>query len=181
VIPASIATTIVWFFCQLGAFEIAHNAGGWWLDWTSPAVTPYLGTAVKDLIYRGLIQTWTNSSNGYEINQWTLLPLLKGSFLVYLMLVSTAYVKPRYRMMVEIALFLYYYISNDCKLFQSIDLPNADNIRFIRSTILLWCIPLRSFTTPSPYQLARPSQMAAAISLSHPHIFRSLSCLIPRI
>ena len=60
-----------------------------------------------------LITTWVRSWNAYEPNQWTLLPLLKGAFLVYTMLFATAYMKPRYRMMVEMALFVYYYISND--------------------------------------------------------------------
>lgn len=49
----------------------------------------------------------------YEANQWTLLPLLKGAFLVYIMLFATAYIKPRYRMMVEFGMFIYYYIAND--------------------------------------------------------------------
>jgi hypothetical protein len=42
------------------------------------------------------------------------MPLLKGAFLVYTMLMSTAYMQPRYRMMVSLMLYVYYYICNDC-------------------------------------------------------------------
>jgi len=75
-------------------------------------MTPYFGEAIKSLFYY-LITTWTKSWNIYDNNQWTLLPLLKGSMMVYMMLIATAYCKPRYRMLVELGLFVYYYISND--------------------------------------------------------------------
>lgn len=77
-------------------------------------MSPYLGVAIKDLLSH-IITTWTTSWNVYDLNQWTLLPLLKGSMLIYMMMIATAYVKPRYRMMIELAFFVYYYISNDCK------------------------------------------------------------------
>jgi hypothetical protein len=112
-LPTSIVTVGIWFICQFGVFEVANHVEGWWLNYTAPNVTPYIGAAVKELILN-MITTWTRSWNGYDNNQWTLLPLLKGAFLVYTMLVATAYVKPRYRMMVEMGLFVYYYICNDC-------------------------------------------------------------------
>lgn len=77
-------------------------------------MTPWFGDALKSLIYN-IITTWTRSWNNYDNNQWTLLPLLKGSMLIYTMLFATAYVKPRYRMLVELGLFVYYYVSNDCE------------------------------------------------------------------
>lgn len=94
-------------------FEVANRVEGWWLNYTSPNITPYVGPAIKMLLLN-MITTWTRSWNVYDNNQWTLLPLLKGAFLVYIMLFATAYMKPRYRMMVEMGLFVYYYISNDC-------------------------------------------------------------------
>jgi hypothetical protein len=77
-------------------------------------MTPYIGKAVNSLIYH-IITTWTKSWNIYDNNQWTLLPLLKGSMTVYMMLVATAYCKTRYRMMIELALVVYFYVGNDCK------------------------------------------------------------------
>lgn len=113
-LPTTMATTLIWFFCQFGAFEVGNRIDSWWVNYTSPNITPYIGEAIKSLFYY-LITTWTKSWNIYDNNQWTLLPLLKGSMLVYMMMVATAYCKPKYRMMVEIGLFIYYYISNDCK------------------------------------------------------------------
>ncbi|KAI9052587.1 hypothetical protein LZ554_003930 [Drepanopeziza brunnea f. sp. 'monogermtubi'] len=112
ILPTSFATTLIWFLCQFGVFEVGNRATGWWLNYTSPSLTPYFGNAVKSLILN-LITTWTKSWNIYDNNQWTLLPLLKGSMLVYMFLVATAYCRPRYRMILELALFVYYYISND--------------------------------------------------------------------
>jgi hypothetical protein len=112
-LPTSIATIIIWFICQFGVFEVANRVEGWWLNYTSPNITPYIGKAVKMLIMN-MVTTWTREWNVYDNNQWTLFGLLKGAFLVYVMLFATAYVKPRYRMMVEMALFVYYYICNDC-------------------------------------------------------------------
>lgn len=117
-LPTSIATILIWFICQFGVFEVANRVEGWWLNYTSPNITPYIGKAIKMLILN-MITTWTRSWNVYDNNQWTLLPLLKGAFLVYVMLFATAYMKPRYRMMVEMGLFVYYYISNDCASFLS--------------------------------------------------------------
>jgi hypothetical protein len=44
-----------------------------------------------------------------------MLPLLKSSMLVFIFLFAAAYCKTRYRIMVELGLFVYFYVSNDCK------------------------------------------------------------------
>ncbi|KAG4438039.1 hypothetical protein IFR05_006498 [Cadophora sp. M221] len=112
ILPTTMATTMIWFFCQFGVFEVGNRVNSWWVNYTSPNITPYIGNAVMDLIHH-LITTWTKSWNVYDNNQWTLLPLLKGSMLVYMFLVATAFCKARYRMILELAMFVYYYISND--------------------------------------------------------------------
>ncbi|KAF8860641.1 hypothetical protein BDZ45DRAFT_587984 [Acephala macrosclerotiorum] len=112
ILPTTIATTLIWFICQFGVFEVGNRVDSWWVNYTSPNMTPFFGEAIKSLLYH-IITTWTKSWNIYDNNQWTLLPLLKGSMLIYMMLVATAYCKPRYRMIIELALFVYYYISND--------------------------------------------------------------------
>jgi hypothetical protein len=132
---------MIWFICQFGVFEVANRVEGWWLNYTSPNITPYIGQAIKMLILN-MITTWTRSWNVYDNNQWTLLPLLKGAFLVYIMLFATAYMKPRYRMMVEMGLFVYYYISNDCASPNPIrSLSPANQNSRLRHAILLRNLP----------------------------------------
>ncbi|ESZ89506.1 hypothetical protein SBOR_10109 [Sclerotinia borealis F-4128] len=98
VLPTTIATVIIWFLCQFGIYKIAKRCDSWWVEATSPDITPYFGDAVKSLLYH-LITTWTRGWNIYDGNQWTLLPLLKGAMLVYIFMLGTAGMKPRYRMM----------------------------------------------------------------------------------
>ncbi|CCU77320.1 unnamed protein product [Blumeria hordei] len=112
VLPTTIATTLIWLLCQLGVFDIANHVQSVWLNHSSPNATPYVGPALRDLVYN-LITTWTKEFNVYDINQWTLFPLLKGSMLVYVMIVASAYCKTRYRMIVEFSLFLFCYIAKD--------------------------------------------------------------------
>ena len=38
---------------------------------------------------------------------------MKGAFLVYTFLYATAYFKPRYRMIGELGMFVYYYLAHD--------------------------------------------------------------------
>jgi len=55
-IPAGLATTISWFLCQLGAFDLAHSTlPEWgWLHFQSPWASPDWFTAVQDL-FRALV------------------------------------------------------------------------------------------------------------------------------
>ncbi|TGO47928.1 hypothetical protein BCON_0258g00070 [Botryotinia convoluta] len=112
VLPTTIATTIIWFLCQFGIYKVAKRSDSWWIEATSPDITPYFGDAVKSLLYH-LITTWTRGWNIYDGNQWTLLPLLKGAMLVYVFMLGTAGMKSRYRMMSSMALFVYFYVAND--------------------------------------------------------------------
>lgn len=116
VLPTTIATTIIWFLCQFGIYKVAKRSDSWWIEATSPDITPYFGDAVKSLLYH-LITTWTRGWNIYDGNQWTLLPLLKGAMMVYVFMLGTAGMKARYRMMSSMALFVYFYVANDCKFF----------------------------------------------------------------
>jgi peptidoglycan/LPS O-acetylase OafA/YrhL len=114
ILPTSIATTLTWFFCQLGVFEVGNRIDSWWINFSSPNMTPYIGEAIYSLLSH-LITTWTKGWNTYDHNTWTMLPLLRASMLIYIMVVATAYCKARYRMIIELSLFLYCYIGNDCK------------------------------------------------------------------
>ncbi len=119
VLPSAIATALIWTLSQLGAFQIAKHCDSWWIGATSPDQVPmFLGDAVKNLI-SNIVTTWVVGMNDYDGNQWTLLPLLKGSLLVYTFMSATSHVKQWYRMQLSLAVFFYFYIASDCKCFCS--------------------------------------------------------------
>lgn len=112
VLPTTIATVLTWFVCQFGVFEIARHANNPWLSYTAPERTPYFGDAVRSLFFN-VIETWVYGRNAYDANHWNLQPLLKGSMLVYISVIATIYMQPKYRMMISMAQWIYYYIGND--------------------------------------------------------------------
>jgi Acyltransferase family len=114
ILPTAIATTITWFFCQFGVFQVAEKADSWWLNFSAPRMTPYIGEAIYSLLLE-MIMTWSRGWNMYDHHTWTMLPLLKSSMLVFIFLFAAAYCKTRYRIMLELGLLVYFYISNDCK------------------------------------------------------------------
>lgn len=114
-LPAAAATCLSFVICEFGLYAMAKHQDSWWLDVGTPARAPYLGQALVKLVHN-LITTWTSSMNTYDPNQWTLLPLLRGSMWVYVFMVATAYVKPRFRMLASLGLWVYFYIAADCEL-----------------------------------------------------------------
>ncbi|KAI1856951.1 uncharacterized protein JN550_013553 [Neoarthrinium moseri] len=79
IIPTTLAACIIWVMAQLGFFLVAKHSDCWWCGATAPDQVPRLGDALHSLVYN-IITTWTHGRNSYDRNQWTLLPLLKGSF-----------------------------------------------------------------------------------------------------
>ncbi|KAK8139022.1 hypothetical protein PG984_002402 [Apiospora sp. TS-2023a] len=112
IIPTCIATAIIWVMAQFGLFLVAKRSDSWWSGLTAPDQVPYLGEALKSLVYN-CITTWTHGHNSYDGNQWTLLPLLKGSLWVYVFMTATAYMQPRYRMMASLSIFSYFWMASD--------------------------------------------------------------------
>jgi len=117
VLPAAAATVLAWVAAELGAFEIARGSNSGWARDTSPEMLGPVA-AVRNLVY-WLVGTWTISKNYYDGNQWTMMPLLQGSMQVYVFVVATAYVRPRYRMMAALGMWLYMYLAEEreCLLF----------------------------------------------------------------
>ena len=115
VLPTSILLVILWVLINMGAFEVARHCDSYWAKLTSPPRVPMSFTdALRDLIYN-LTITWTLGWNRFESNQWTMLPLLKASMLVYTFILATAHIRQRYRMILALALMLYFYCSGDGK------------------------------------------------------------------
>ncbi|TPX18281.1 uncharacterized protein E0L32_002790 [Thyridium curvatum] len=112
ILPATLATLLIWFFAQFGVFQVAKRSDSWWSGATSPDIVPYVGDSILNMAHN-IIRTWTWGQNAYDGNQWTLLPLLKGSFQVYVFIIATAYCKPRYRMMCSLGMWLYFYVGSD--------------------------------------------------------------------
>lgn len=112
VLPAAAATAASWALAEMGLYAVAKHQDSWWIDVQSSRRIAYLGEAVGNLVYN-IVTTWTRSVNEYDNNQWTLLPLLRGSIWVYAFMVGTAYVKPRYRMMASFGLWVYFYCASD--------------------------------------------------------------------
>ncbi|KAI0475470.1 acyltransferase family-domain-containing protein [Xylariaceae sp. FL0804] len=112
VIPCALATIIIWLMSVLGMFLVGKQSDCWWCDATSPTRIPNVFQSIEHLIFN-IINTWTHGANDYDGNQWTLLPLLRGSLQVYMFVVATARIQPRYRMMGSLMVWLYFYIAGD--------------------------------------------------------------------
>ncbi len=98
-LPATAATIISWFICQLGGYETARQSDAYWLYITSPSPSYSWGTAIEDLVI-AIRKTWTyNPDNPYDQPQWALLYLLQGSMFVFTALLVTINLTPRFRSM----------------------------------------------------------------------------------
>lgn len=114
ILPAMIATVISWLLCQFGGYGLAKGVDAAWIRDTSPLPSGSFARAFIDL-WENLIRTWTDGGNKYDMVQWALTFLLKGSMLVYLTIVATAYVQSRYRMLIYAVMYCYYWKFGDGK------------------------------------------------------------------
>ncbi|KAH8668651.1 hypothetical protein BX600DRAFT_261418 [Xylariales sp. PMI_506] len=112
VIPTALATCIIWVMAQFGLFLVAKRSDSWWSGKTAPDQVPHMLDALKSLLYN-IISTWTYGRNAYDGNQWTLLPLLKGSLEVYVFILATAYLQAKYRMLASLGMFGYFWFAAD--------------------------------------------------------------------
>ncbi|KAF2460077.1 acyltransferase [Lineolata rhizophorae] len=111
VLPAGIAMCVAWGLAQLGAFTVARRADSAWIREASPFTEASLWGEVRRL-WRVFLATWTNGHMDYDDHQWALLPLLKGSMMVYVVLAGTIYVKFRFRVVVYLAMLYYWHQNN---------------------------------------------------------------------
>lgn len=113
VIPCSLATVIIWIMANLGMFLVAKQSDCWWCGKTAPDRQANAFLSVKHLV-QNIISTWTRGQNAYDGNQWTLLPLLKGSMEVYTFIVATSYIQPQFRMVLSLMMYAYFWMAADC-------------------------------------------------------------------
>lgn len=89
VLPASVATIISWFVCQLGVYELGRNSDAYWLYTNTPLPSGSWCGAIEDLI-QALLATWRlGGDNQYDQPQWALIYLLQGSIMTFFVLVAT--------------------------------------------------------------------------------------------
>lgn len=110
IIPATFAMFIAWLLCQLGAFKVATVSDAEWLRYASPVPDPSLMNEIQRF-FRVWLNTWTNGHMDYDDHQWAILPLLKGSMMVYVVLCATIYAKYQYRLVVYAALLFYWHMN----------------------------------------------------------------------
>ena len=115
VLPTMCAQVIVWIVAQLGCYELSRRVSGGegWLDYTTPPPNKGWLQAVKDLVWN-FYSVWVSGENVYDKNYWALLPLLKGSFMVYVLLVVTLRCTSRYRMLLCAGMYVYSWMCDDC-------------------------------------------------------------------
>lgn len=96
-LPATAATVLSWFLCQLGAYETAKQSDAYWLYMNSPQPSSSWSSAVVDLLH-AIRQTWSfPPENPYDQPQWALLHLFQGSMFVFTALLVTINLKPCFR------------------------------------------------------------------------------------
>ncbi|KAF3480618.1 uncharacterized protein GIQ15_05965 [Arthroderma uncinatum] len=111
ILPATIALACAWTVAQFGAFKVATRSDVEWFRAASVKVDPSWLKEISRLFFT-ILSTWTNGRNDYDDHQWALLPLLKASMLVYVLLVATMYVKYPYRLAVYSGMILYFHQNN---------------------------------------------------------------------
>lgn len=108
IFPATIAMIISWIMAQCGAFVVANRSDCWWCRYASPELEDSLWKEVVRL-GKNFLGVWTTGYMAYDDHQWALLPLLRTSMLVYIMLCATMFVRFRWRLVIYLGMFLYFH------------------------------------------------------------------------
>lgn len=108
ILPATIALIISWAMAQFGAFVVANRSDCWWCRFAAPDLAPTFWEEILRL-FKNFLSTWTTGYMAYDDHQWALLPLLRTSMLVYILLCATMFVKFRWRLLIYLAMFLYFH------------------------------------------------------------------------
>lgn len=107
-------TFIILFSCiatQLGAFLVAKHCDGYGLIVTSPEQRDLFG-AIGALL-RDLVNVWARGRSEYGSELWTMMPIMKGAFWIYVYLLATSHVQQKYRMGIALLLTMIRWAAND--------------------------------------------------------------------
>ncbi|KAJ5573814.1 uncharacterized protein N7459_008241 [Penicillium hispanicum] len=119
IFPATIALVISWTVAQFGGFTVANRSDCWWCRYAAPDLEDSFWSEVVRL-GKNFLSTWTTGYMAYDDHQWALLPLLKASMLIYILLVATMFVQFRYRVVICLGMMLYFHqdATKDTETFQ---------------------------------------------------------------
>jgi len=111
-IPATIATIMSWTLAQIGVYGPIHrlNVDSEWIGRTTPFRIPGFWPPILNLLVQSVripismyksdalqFNTWTGKDNWYELNQWTLCWEMRGSMLLFIILVMSSHCTPFWR------------------------------------------------------------------------------------
>ncbi|KIV84971.1 hypothetical protein PV11_00716 [Exophiala sideris] len=97
VLPATAATIISWFICNIGLYERASLSDAYWLNENTPLPSSTWLHAFPDLL-DGLTSTWMfGFENQYDQPQWALVYLLQGSVMIISVLLLVTSMTPLWR------------------------------------------------------------------------------------
>ncbi|KAF2123393.1 hypothetical protein P153DRAFT_328451 [Dothidotthia symphoricarpi CBS 119687] len=108
VLPTMLATFLTWLLANTNAYHMTKHVDSTWIRQGWHRQEPTLWQAFLSLI-RAETQTWTVGWNDYDGTQWTLHLFLEGSMLVYTTMFATVLVKPKARIIVYAALYLFFW------------------------------------------------------------------------
>lgn len=113
VFPTSIAVIITWMLSQLGAFRIGGRIDAYWIK----AGCNFNDSFLESLppLFRQLTVFWKTSDRYYDATHWSLPWFLTAAFRVYVILQATALVKRRARYAIIVGLWVYGWMTEDCK------------------------------------------------------------------
>jgi peptidoglycan/LPS O-acetylase OafA/YrhL len=115
VLPTMLATFITWFLANTNAYHMTKHVDSTWIRQGWHRQEPTVYEALKSLI-KAQTETWTIGWNDYDGTQWTLHLFLEGSMLVYTTMFATVLVKPKARLIIYAALYLYFWQLGEGKL-----------------------------------------------------------------
>lgn len=108
ILPATIALCISWAMAQMGAFVVANRSDCWWCRYAAPELEATWGAEILRL-WENFWSTWTTGYMAYDDHQWALLPLLKASMLVYILLCIVMFVQFRWRLVIYATMMAYFH------------------------------------------------------------------------
>jgi hypothetical protein len=127
VIPTSIATLISWLLSCVDLYWMTEYVDSVWIRQGHHAPCGGVKDALTSLV-KGEIGTWTGLWNeNYDGTQWTLILLLQGSMIAYLVTIATIQIVPTARRMILFGLYMYGWLSGsgNTSLISESTIPNS--------------------------------------------------------
>lgn len=117
VFPTGIAVIIMWIMSQLGAFRIGQRIDANWIKVGCNFNDTFL-ESIPPLIRHLTVfwKSWNMSDRYYDYTHWSLPWFLTAAFRVFVILLATAFAKHWARYAVIVGLWVYGWMTEDCKL-----------------------------------------------------------------